>query len=150
MIETIQDDIIDHLKLIESVGERVGVWQGDVETLLKMPQRLPALFIIYQGSDFDEKRVIGQNRADHMMEFLIVLVAKNAKSREEGAAACYAIIESVRSYLIGHKIEPYGYLWPTKEDLILADGGVLVYGLGYRLKTNMIASEPAPPAPPAP
>jgi hypothetical protein len=147
MIETIQDDIIDHLILIEAVGGRAGVWQGDIDELLKTPQRLPALFVIYQGADFAEKSVIGLNRADHTMDFLVVLIAKNAKSREAGAAACYTIIETVRSYLIGHKINPYGYLWPTKEDLILAEGGLLVYGLGYRLKTNIIASEPAPPAP---
>jgi hypothetical protein len=148
MIETIQDDIIEHLLLIDAVGNRVGVWQGDVKDLLKTAQRLPALFVIYQGADFEEKRVMGLNRADHTMDFLVILIAKNAKSREAGAAACYTIIEAVRNYLIGHTIAPYGFLWPTKEDLLFAEGGLLAYGLAYRLETNMIAAEPVPP--PAP
>lgn len=141
MIETIQDAIITELQKITG-GPAVGVWQGDIEDLLKSPQRLPALYVIYQGADFEEKRVIGLNRADHTMIFMVVLIAKNVKSREAGAAASYTIIEAVRSYLIGHQIAPYGFLWPVKEDLILAEGGILVYGLTYRVKTNLIAMEP--------
>ena len=85
MIETIQDDIITQLQKISAVAS-VGVWQGDVEDLLKSPQRLPALNVIYHGADFDEKKVIGTNRADHQMDFLIVLVGRNLKSREAGAS----------------------------------------------------------------
>ena len=143
MIETIQDDIITQLQKIATVAS-VGVWQGDIEDLLKSPQRLPALNVIYHGADFDEKKVIGTNRADHQMDFLIVLVSRNLKSREAGASEAYTIIEAVRNYLIGHQISPYGWLWPVREDLVTAEGGLLVYGLNYRLKTNVIATEPVP------
>jgi hypothetical protein len=149
MIENIQDAIITQLEKITGVTA-VGVWQGDIESLIKSPQRLPALHVIYQGADFEEKRVIGLNRADHTMIFLVVLIAKNVKSREAGAAASYTIIEGVRSYLIGYPVAPYGFLWPLKEDLILAEGGILVYGLTYRLRTNLIATEPAPAPEPEP
>jgi hypothetical protein len=148
MIETIQDAIIGQLEKITSAAT-VGVWQGDIESLIKTPQRLPALHVIYQGADFEEKVVIGLNRADHTMIFLVILISKNVKSRETGAAASYTLIEGVRSYLIGHQVAPYGFLWPLKEDLILAEGGILVYGLTYRLRTNLIATEPGePPAEP--
>ena len=143
MIETIQDAIIVQLQKIAAVAG-VGVWQGDIEDLLKSPQRLPALNVIYQGADFEEKRVIGQNRADHQMDFLIVLVSRNLKGREAGASEAYTIIEAVRNYLVGHQISPYGWLWPVREDLAAAEGGLLVYGLQYRLKTNVIATEPVP------
>jgi hypothetical protein len=143
MIETIQDAIITQLLKITGVGS-VGVWQGDVEDLLKTPQRLPALNVIYQGAEFDEKKVVGINRADHRMDFLIVLVSKNLKSRDAGASEAYTIIEAVRNYLIGHQISPYGWLWPVREDLVMAEGGLLVYGLNYRLKTEIIAIEPVP------
>jgi len=148
MIETIQDAIIAQLEKIDTVGGRVGVWQGDVEDLLKTPQRLPCLAVIYLGADFDAKKVLGVNRADHTMDFLIVAIAKNVKSREEGASTAYTIIEDVRSYLIGFKVSPYGFLWPVKEDLVLAAGGLLAYGLNYRIRTELIATEP--PADPAP
>jgi len=143
MITTIQGEIIKQLEKITAVAS-VGVWQGDIEDLLKSPQRLPALNVIYHGADFDEKKVIGTNRADHQMDFLIVLVGRNLKSREAGASEAYTIIEAVRNYLIGHPISPYGWLWPVREDLVMAEGGLLVYGLNYRLKTNVIATEPVP------
>ncbi|HRR40890.1 MAG TPA: DUF1834 family protein, partial [Syntrophales bacterium] len=123
MITTIQGEIIKQLEKITAVAS-VGVWQGDIEDLLKSPQRLPALNVIYHGADFDEKKVIGTNRADHQMDFLIVLVGRNLKSREAGASEAYTIIEAVRNYLIGHPISPYGWLWPVREDLVMAEGGL--------------------------
>lgn len=132
MIEETQDCIIAQLKTIPDVGT-VDVWQGDIDELLKSPQRLPALYVIYQGSDFEEKKTIGGDQPGHAMDFLIVLVGKSLRSREAGAAACYAIIEAVRRKLIGLQILDADILWPVKEDLLLAEGGLLVYGLNYRM-----------------
>lgn len=101
MIETIQDAIITQLEKITGVVS-VGVWQGDIEDLLKSPQRLPALNVIYSGADFEEKKLIGTNRADHQMDFLIVLVSRNLKSREAGASGAYTIIEAVRNLSLIH------------------------------------------------
>ena len=143
MIEIIQGVIITQLQKITGVPS-IGVWQGEIDDLLKSPQRLPALDVIYQGANFEDKKVIGLNRADHQMDFLIVLVSRNLKSREAGASEAYTIIEAVRNYLVGHQISPYGWLWPVREDLVIAEGGLLVYGLNYRLRTNVIATEPVP------
>ncbi|MFA7455770.1 MAG: phage protein Gp37 [Desulfobulbaceae bacterium] len=131
MIETIQDAIIDQLETITD-GPSVGVWQGDIDDLLKTPQKLPALHVIYQGADFEPFEQAG-DRPTAAMDFLIVLVGKSLKSRAAGASSCYTLIESVRSKLIGYQVEDYDFLRPVKEDLILAEGGVLVYGMTYRL-----------------
>ena len=141
MLETVQNQIILQLRKISAV-KSVGVWQGETEDLLKSPQRLPALSVIYQGAEFNPKKVIGVNRADYQMDFLILLISKNLKSREEGTSDAYTIIEAVRNYLIGHRIDPYGSLWPISEELVLAEGGLLVYGLNYRMETNITAIEP--------
>lgn len=133
MIETILNGIMERLRAIEGVAE-VDAWQGDIEELLKQPKRLPALYVIYQGAEFEEKKVIGANVARHRMEFLVVLVAKNLRSRSEGALTCYGIIEAVRAQLIGHIVEPHGMLWPVSEELIVVVNGVQVYGLNYRMK----------------
>jgi len=133
MIDTIQDGILGRLRAIDGVAE-ADVWQGDVQELLKQPRRLPALYVVYQGAEFEEKTTIGANTARHRMEFLVVLVAKNLRSRAEGALGCYGIIEAVRAQLIGHIIEPHGMLWPVAEELVAAVGGTLVYGLTYRIK----------------
>jgi phage gp37-like protein len=140
VIETIQDDIVTQLLTITGIGT-VDAWQGDIEDMeeiLKISQKLPALHVIYHGSGFGEKKTIGANRADNRMRFMIVLVNKNAKSRAAGAASSYTIIEAVRSKLMGHKTSPYqGFLWPLKEDLLLALGGIQVYGLIYFMDTGV-------------
>lgn len=132
MIEEIQEDIIGRLEEVSGV-KTVGVWQGDVDDLLRMPQRLPALHVIYQGADFEEKRTIGGDQPGLALDFLIVLVCKSLRSREAGASSGYSIIEAVRGKLIGYQAGGYDLLWPVKEDLILAEGGTLVYGLNYRM-----------------
>jgi phage gp37-like protein len=138
MIAEIQSAIITELSAIDGVGT-VGVWQGDIDDLLQSPQRLPALHVIYQGAKFEDKKIIGVNRADHQMKFNIILIARNAKSREEGASGAYTIIEAVRGCLLGCQILPYGWLWPEDEELIDAVGGMLIYGLIYHIKTAVIS-----------
>jgi hypothetical protein len=136
MIETIQDAIIAALENVEGVAA-AGVWQGDIDDLLKTPQKLPSLSVVYQGAEFGERKTIGATIALHRMVFLVVLAARNLRSREEGATACYGIIEGVRGGLIGLQIAPWGWLWPISEELILAEGGLLVYGLRYRMNTEV-------------
>ncbi len=129
MIEEIQDDIIAQLEKITGVIT-VDSWQGNIEDLLTKPQRLPALYVVYQGALFEAQP---SNQPGHAMDFLIVLMGKNLRSRAAGAVSCYALIEAVRTKLSGHRVAGYDLLWPVKEDLILAEGGILVYGLTYRM-----------------
>lgn len=136
MIDTIQDDILTQLTNVSGV-KTVGAWQGDLEDLLAVPLKLPALQVVYRGASFEEKQVMGSNRADHRMEFLIWLLSRNLKSRAEGGETCYTIIEAVRAKLVGRRITGYGMLWPVNEDLVFAEGGTLVYGMTYRIDTNV-------------
>jgi phage gp37-like protein len=136
MIEITQNTIIEALETIKDV-KTVGVWQGDIDDLVKMPQRLPALHVIYQGADFEEIKTAGGDTPGHTMDFLVVLVAQHAKNRQDGASICYAVIEGVRGVLVGLRI--YGsLLWPIKEDLLFAEGGILVYGMDYRLGNLLV------------
>ena len=60
MITEAQDLIITRLETIEAV-KQVDAWQGDIEDLLKKPQNMPALWVIYQGCVFgkrDRKSVV--------------------------------------------------------------------------------------------
>lgn len=131
MIEEYQTGIIGELADIAGVNT-VEAWQGDIEELLKTPQKLPALNVVYRGADFEENQVDG----GHAMNFLIMLVGKNVRSRAAGAASCNTIIEAVRGKLIGYQAAGFDPLWPVSEDLILARGGILVYALNY--KTNNV------------
>lgn len=133
MIDAVQNGIMEQLRAIDGIAE-VDAWQGEIDELLQQPKRMPALYVVYRGAEFEEKTTIGTNTARHRMEFLVVLVAKNLRSRAEGALTCYGIIEAVRARLIGHIVEPHGMLWPVAEELVTITSGVQVYGLTYRMK----------------
>ena len=136
MITEIQDDIIAQLETIEGVAT-VDTWQGELEELVKQPNRMPGLFAIYGGADFSEKRVMSSNQVDDEMQFHIILIAKNVRTRTQGAAECYAIIEAVRAKLKGHAITGYyGFLWPVSEELVSVVKGVFTYDLIYIIKTK--------------
>lgn len=138
MIETIQDAIVTQLSTITGVGD-VAPWQGDVDNLeeiLQIPVTPPALHVVYHGEEFAEKKVIGANRVDGSMRFMILLVNKDLYGRKECAASSYAMIEAVLEKLKGYQISPYGFLWPVKNDLLVAVGGGLVYGLLYRINVK--------------
>jgi hypothetical protein len=136
MIQEIIDDILEELGTV-SGALTVEEWVGDIEDVIKNPARLPALYAAYQGAKFGEKRVIGSNEADAMMDFIVIIVARNLKSDTESPATCYAMIEAVRTKLNGHVIGNYGYLWPTSEDLLLSEKRILCYGLAYKLETKV-------------
>ena len=135
MIKKIQDKIITELQTITEV-KMVDVWQGDIEDLIKTPQKMPSLWIIYQGCGFEAKLVIGANIAPHDMTFQIVCINKNLRGAKENSEECYSIIESVREKLIGMDVLTYGYSWPVSEDLIFAGNGILAYGLEYKIGTD--------------
>ncbi|RJP59041.1 MAG: DUF1834 family protein [Deltaproteobacteria bacterium] len=136
MLETIQEDIIAELEDIEGVAT-VDAWQGDIDALLKTPQRLPSLHVIYKGAVFEPFEQAGENTTA-ALDFMIVLTTKNQKSRAAGSVSSYALIEAVRGKLTGHWVDDYDFLRPVTEDLIMAEGGIMVYGLVYRLSNVLV------------
>jgi phage gp37-like protein len=136
MIQEIIDDIISALVGIPDVVGEIDQFAGDINELAKKPKRLPALWVVYDGADFEDRKVDDGVLVDHTMQFSVVLISKNHRSRADGAEACHGIIEAVRDRLIGLVIGQYGELWPLREHLIAATGPLFVYGLTYRLKTE--------------
>jgi len=135
MIQEIIDAITTALAGTAGIVGDVGQYAGDIGDLVKKPKRLPALWVIYDGADFQDREVEAIV-AQHTMQFTVVLMAKNHRSRKDGAEACHPIIESVRTSLIGLMIDEYGELWPTRERLIDASGPLMVYGLSYKIETS--------------
>lgn len=134
MIKEIQDSIILKLEGISAV-KTIDIWHGDIEDLLKTPQKMPALWVIYQGCGFNAKEIIGAKIAPHDMTFLVVLINRNLKGHKSGSEECYAIIEDIRAALIEH-YTAYGWLWPVREELIIVESGILGYGMEYKISTN--------------
>lgn len=134
MIEDIQNEIVEQLEKIEDVPT-VSAWQGDINDLLKTPQKLPALRVIFQEALFDEKNTIGGDQPALTLNYLVVLVGKNLRRRDAGGEACYPIIGKTLGALTGHNVPGYDYLWPRRVDLIFAEGGILAYGMTFSMYT---------------
>ena len=140
MIQEIIDSIITTLAGIPDVVGEIDQFAGDIDELAKKPKRLPALWVIYDGANFEDRKVMDGVLVDHTMQFSVVVIVKNHRSRADGAEACHNIIEAVRNRLIGLVMGDYGELWPVRENLVAATGPLLVYGLSYRLKTEYPSS----------
>jgi hypothetical protein len=139
MLEIIQNDIIGQVTAIEDI-KTADAWQGDVDSLLKMPQKMPSLHVVYQGAKFEPFDQVGEPTITSL-EYLLVLIVQNQKSREGASVAAYTIIEAVRGKLTGHQIGAYGFLRPKQEDLLMAAGSILAYGLTYSMENVLISTE---------
>ena len=135
MLSEIHADIVSRLEEVDG-AKTVAPWLGEDESLLTQPAKLPGLYVSYDRATFEPKKVIGSNRADFAMNFTVIVINKNLQSRAAGAEDIYALIEAVRSKLVGYKVLTYGWLWPVGEELITAADGYLVYGLKYTLSTH--------------
>jgi len=131
MIQESIDSIITALTGIPEVTGEIEQFAGDIEDLAKKAKRLPALWVVYNGATFDDRET-EDVQVDHTMRFSVILVAKNHRSRKDGAEACHIIIEGVRDRLLGLVIGD-GELWPAQERLAVATGPLLVYELNYKL-----------------
>lgn len=135
MITEIQAAIKTALEGV-TAAKTVGIWQGDIGDINALPKICPALYVLYQGADYGPRELVGpQARATHNMDFQIILIHTNYRAREDAAADCYAIIETIRGILTAKGLTPYGHLWPIREELITAEAGTIVYGLVYRIET---------------
>lgn len=137
MISAICSDIITAVTGITGV-KTVGAWAGDVDALLQLPQNLPGVFVVYQGAQFSEApATMGTASVDTGMQFQIIVIVHSLKAATDAALTAWTIIEAVRTALIGRQILTYNKLWPTSEDLIFSEGGLLVYGLNYSLDARI-------------
>jgi len=141
MIQDIIDTIAAALADTPGIKGEPAQYVGNLGELVKQPKRLPALWLIYDGADFVGREVVDGVYAGHTMQFTVVLLAKNHRSRVDGAEACHTIIEAVRARLIGLLLSDYdAELWPVSERLIDASGPLLVYALSYQIKTSYSSS----------
>ena len=143
MIQETIDDVITALGDTPGIREDVEQFAGNINELAGRTKKLPALRVMYGGADFED-RLTEDILARHTMRITVVLIAKNHRSRADGAEACHPIIESVRSRLIGrivtHAGATIGELWPEREQLISAEGPLFVYGLNYNIEAEYTSS----------
>ena len=136
MLSTISDDILAQLATI-TAAKTTGLWAGDVQELLKAPQNIPGLYLLYQGAKISAPMTMGTTAADYVTSWMVVVITSSRKSPGDAAEAAWDIIEDVRSALNGHQVSTYNKLWAESEELLFAENGVMVYGLTYTLEARI-------------
>ncbi len=135
MLTEISDALEARLRAQVTGLKTIGVWVGDVEDLVKQPQRLPSAHVIYAGGQFGDPAALGAEAVEVSQSWTVILLGQSLKSRRDGAEGIYPLIEAIRTALTrfdtGH-----GYLMPASESLIHADKGLLGYGIDFVTDTE--------------
>lgn len=139
-IEDIEDAILTVLKNsdLADIAKTIDSYHGEVEDLVNdaktMIVPLPAVFVVYGGSTFDEPANMS---FDDEMYFSIVFVAKDLRGRASLRTGIYAMLKIAKSEMIGNDlgfndIEP---LRPVRIEPLVVTKALSIYGLD--VKTTM-------------
>jgi phage gp37-like protein len=130
IVKALQDsDLADIAKTIDS-------YHGEIDDLVAEVKRLtvpiPAVFVLYAGSSFDE----AANRSfDDEQTFTVVCVAKSLRSRAALREGMYDLLEAVKTALIDENldldIEP---LHPVSIEASMVTKELSVYA--FHIKTS--------------
>jgi phage gp37-like protein len=135
-IADIEDAIVEALQAsdLATVARTIDSYHGEIDDLVKevrsLTVPLPAVFVLYAGSLFDETA----NRSfDDEQTFTVVCVAKSLRSRAALRDGMYDLLEAVKTALIDQNldldIEP---LHPVRIEAALVAKDLSVYGLDFK------------------
>jgi phage gp37-like protein len=138
LIATVEDAIVEALKGsdLAAIARTIDSYHGEIDDLVAEVKRitvpLPAVFVLYAGSVFNE----AANRSfDDEQTFTIVCVAKSLRSRADLRGGMYDLLEVVKTALIDENldldIEP---LHPVSIDPALVTKEISVYA--FHIKTG--------------
>lgn len=138
-IADIEDAIVTALtgSDLADIAKTIDSYHGEIDDLVGEAKRLtvllPAVFVLYAGSLFDEKA----NRSfDDEQKFTVVVIAKNLRSRGAQRDGMYEILEELKAVLIDNNldldIEP---LHPLKIEASMVAKGLSIYS--FDLKTSL-------------
>ncbi len=123
-IKQIEDRIVEVLRDGLSAARTVAAYHGEIsnitEDFKKFLKPLPAVYVLYSGSKFNETA----NRSyDEEVTYTIVVIAGNLRAPEKHMEIAYQILEEIKGILIGKNlgldIEPLQPL--AIEALIVTD-----------------------------
>lgn len=135
-ITDIEDAILTVLQAsdLADIARTIDSYHGEIDDLVRevrsLTVPLPAVFVLYAGSVFDE----AANRSfDDEQAFTVVAVARSLRSRSELREGMYDLLEAIKASLIdnnlGLDIEP---LHPLRIEAALVAKDLSVYGLDFK------------------
>lgn len=107
-IQEIEDAIINDLRSSPNLSimcKTIAPYHGEIDNLVSLTSQLiiplPAVYVIYGGSVYDESA----NRSyDDEMSFTIIVIAKDLRGDQKLKAAMYPILEELKAVLIDNDL----------------------------------------------
>jgi hypothetical protein len=139
MLTEIQNDM---LQTLEDMGvfKVCGIWQGDLENLLKQAQKTPSAHVALASGVFSRPRVIGDDSPLLNMGWDVIVIYQCMQSRDTSSTMGYSLIEHVvkpvsRGGLSGKKVQD-GLIWPVSLDLIDTISGISAYAIRFEIERS--------------
>lgn len=106
-IEDIEDAIVNALKAspLAAIVKTIDSYHGEIDTIIEQVKQLtiplPAVYVLYAGSDFPETANLS---FDDNLTFTVVSIAKDLRGKEKLRAAIYPILDTLKETLIGNNL----------------------------------------------
>jgi hypothetical protein len=145
MLTEVQNAMLEVLDTIIAFRER-GVWQGNLEDLIKQPQKTPSAHVVLASGQFARPRVMGDRSPLLAMGWDVIIIYQCLKDRRVAADQGYGLIEAVVKPvskdgvavggLTGLKTQE-GTLWPVSLDLLNTVGGISAYAIRFDIERSI-------------
>jgi hypothetical protein len=131
MLTEIQNDILTALDDVTAFRER-GVWQGDLDTLLNTPQKLPSVHVALATGAYGPPVLIPPTDSLLDMSWDVIVAYECLKDRRVAADQGYGLIEAVVAKLKGMRSQGR-LLWPVSFDLLESRNGKSAYAIRFTI-----------------
>ncbi len=135
MLTEVQNDILTALDGLPAFRER-GVWQGELDELLKTPQKLPSVHVCLVTGQFGGPKLIPPTESLLNMGWDLIIAYECLKDRRVSADQGYGLIEAVVACLKGLRTQR-GLLWPESLDLLQSINGKTVYAVRFLIEKEI-------------
>lgn len=132
MIQEMSQSLIAGLQSLSGIeAKSIIEWSGDPKELLSRPKTLPAIRVIYDGTDFNDTETFSDPLVQETQHrFDVILFYRSI--REEGNKA-YPLIDSIYKALDGYRTN-YGRVYPVSIKLLSQDALEFVYVISVLIK----------------
>ena len=140
MLTDVQNDMLAALDSITAF-KKVGVWQGDLDNLLKTNQATPSAHVTLASGLFGGPKTMPPSSSLARLGWDVIIIYQCLTNRSVAVNQGYGLIEAVvkpvaQGGLTGLKTQG-GMLWPLSLDLIDTVNGISAYGIRFEIERSI-------------
>jgi hypothetical protein len=145
MLTEVQNDILAVLDTITAFKER-GVWQGNLDELLKTPQKTPSVHVALTSGLFGAPATAPAKASMARLGWDIIIVYQCLKDRRIASDQGYGLIEAIvkpvpkGSHIVGGLTglkTQGGILWPASLELLDTINGITAYAIRFEIERSI-------------